>query len=243
MTREAAHVAHHFDDAEQQYAAANLGMWLFLATEILFFGGLFAGYAQYRYWWPAEFRAGSLRLDVTLGAINTAVLLTSSLTMALAVRAAQTNDRRGTVGLLAVTIVLGSVFLGVKAYEYHHKYEEHLIPGRSFTLTAHESSHPLPRREGRGEGERPKHLQPDPLPKGEGTEGPVEIFFSFYFAMTGLHAAHMVIGIGVLGVLLAAARRGAFSSEYFTPVEMSGLYWHFVDIVWVFLFPLLYLIR
>jgi cytochrome c oxidase subunit 3 len=219
-------------------------MWLFLATEILFFGGLFAGYAQYRLWWPAEFETGSLRLDVMLGAINTAVLLTSSLTMALAVRAAQTNDRHGTVRLLAATIVLGCVFLGVKAYEYYHKYEEQLIPGRSFTLTAaHDSPHASPLGEGRGEGELPKHPHPNPLPKGEGTEGPVEIFFSFYFAMTGLHAVHMVIGIGVLGVLLVAARRGAFSNEYFTPMEMSGLYWHFVDIVWVFLFPLLYLIR
>jgi cytochrome c oxidase subunit III len=244
MITDAAHVAHHFDDAEQQYAAANLGMWLFLATEILFFGGLFAGYAQYRYWYPTEFAAGSHLLDPTLGAINTAVLLTSSLTMALAVRAAQTNDRRGSVRLLALTIVLGSVFLGVKAYEYYHKYDENLIPGRSFSLAAaHDSAHPLPLGEGRREGERPKHPHPKPRPKGEGTEGPVEIFFSFYFAMTGLHAAHMVIGIGVLGVLLATARRGAFSSDYFTPVEMTGLYWHFVDIVWVFLFPLLYLIR
>jgi cytochrome c oxidase subunit 3 len=249
MTTEAAHVAHHFDDSEQQYAAASLGMWLFLATEILFFGGLFTGYAQYRYWYPAEFVAGSHRLDVRLGAINTAVLLTSSLTMALAVRAAQTNDRRGTVRLLGLTIVLGSVFLGVKAYEYYHKYEEHLIPGRSFSLAAaHDSAHPLPlgesgSRSEQGEGAQRESPHPNPLPEGEGTLGPVEIFFSFYFAMTGLHAVHMVIGIAVLGVLLAAARRGAFSSDYFTPVEMAGLYWHFVDIVWVFLFPLLYLIR
>jgi cytochrome c oxidase subunit 3 len=244
MSVEATHVAHHFDDAEQQYAAANLGMWLFLATEILFFGGLFAGYAQYRYWYAAEFATGSHHLDWKLGAINTAVLLTSSLTMALAVRAAQTNERRGTLRFLTFTIVLGSVFLGVKAYEYYHKYEEHLIPGASFSLSvAHESALPLPLGEGRGEGELRKYPHPSPLPAGEGTEGPVEIFFSFYFAMTGLHAVHMVIGIGVLGVLLAAARRGVFSSVYFTPVEMAGLYWHFVDIVWVFLFPLLYLIR
>ena len=233
MTTEA-HVAHHFDDAEQQYAAANLGMWLFLATEVLFFGGLFAGYAQYRYWYPTEFAAGSRRLDPTLGAINTAVLLTSSLTMALAVRAAQTNDRRASVRLLALTIVLGSVFLGVKAYEYYHKYDENLIPGRSFSLsTGHGDSGDLTTLDSsRGVAEA-----------REIDEGPVQIFLSFYFAMTGLHAAHMVIGIGLLGVLLAAARRGAFSSDYFTPVEMTGLYWHFVDIVWVFLFPLLYLIR
>jgi cytochrome c oxidase subunit 3 len=234
MITDAAHVAHHFDDAEQQYAAANLGMWLFLATEILFFGGLFAGYAQYRYWYADEFVVGSHRLDIRLGAINTAVLLTSSLTMALAVRAAQTNDRRGSVRLLALTIVLGSVFLGVKAYEYYHKYDENLIPGRTFSLSTghHDNGDATAHDSSRGAAEA-----------REIDEGPVEIFFSFYFAMTGLHAAHMVIGIAVLGVLLAAARRGAFSSDYFTPVEMTGLYWHFVDIVWVFLFPLLYLIR
>jgi cytochrome c oxidase subunit 3 len=234
MTTEAAHLAHHFDDAEQQYAAASLGMWLFLATEILFFGGLFTGYAQYRYWYPAEFVAASHRLDVRLGAINTAVLLTSSLSMALAVRAAQTNDRRGTVRLLGLTIVLGSVFLGVKAYEYYHKFEERLIPGRDFSLSAaHGDSHALAAHESSSDAADAQEID----------EGPVQIFFSFYFAMTGLHAVHMVIGIAVLGVLLAAARRGAFSSDYFTPVEMAGLYWHFVDIVWVFLFPLLYLIR
>jgi cytochrome c oxidase subunit III len=244
MSDAATHIAHHFDDAEQQYTAANFGMWLFLATEVLFFGGLFAGYAQYRYWYPEQFAYGSHHLDMVLGAINTAVLLTSSLTMALAVHAAQTNDRRGTVRFLALTIVLGSAFLGIKAYEYYHKYEEHLIPGPSFTVSAgDESALPLPLGEGQGDGEVRRDPRANPLPKGEGSEGPVELFFSFYFAMTGLHATHMVIGIALLGVLIAAARRGAFSSEYFTPVEMSGLYWHFVDIVWVFLFPLLYLIR
>jgi cytochrome c oxidase subunit 3 len=219
------HVAHHFDDGEQQYEAANLGMWLFLATEILFFGGLFAGYTQYRYWYQDEFAFGSHHLDVWLGAINTGVLLTSSLTMALAVLAAQTSDREGTVRFLILTMILGSLFLGVKAYEYHHKYIDRLVPGPAFEMPAiHDAtaSHP---------------------PLSEIAAGPVEIFFSFYFAMTGLHALHMVIGIAILGWLTIRAGRGAFSSDYFTPVEMTGLYWHFVDIVWVFLFPLLYLIR
>jgi cytochrome c oxidase subunit 3 len=235
MPDEVAHVAHHFDDAEQQYTAASLGMWLFLATEILFFGGLFAGYAQYRFWYPAEFAYGSQHhLDWVLGAINTAVLLVSSLTMALAVRAAQTNEQGATVRFLAFTIVLGSVFLGVKAYEYYHKYEERLVPGSLFTLSvAH----------GQNAGTSSSETASKMPHAREIDEGPVEIFFSFYFAMTGLHATHMVIGIALLGVLLAAARRGVFSSEYFTPIEMAGLYWHFVDIVWVFLFPLLYLIR
>jgi cytochrome c oxidase subunit 3 len=210
-TAAATHVAHHFDDAEQQYDAASLGMWLFLATEVLFFGGLFAGYALYRFWYPEAFHIGSHHLDLVLGTINTGVLLASSLTMALAVRAAQTNDNPSAARFLGWTILLGSVFLGVKAYEYYHKFVEHLVPGAHFQLPA------------------------DP-PQ-------VELFFSFYFARTGLHATHMVIGVVILAVLLVAARRGKFSADCFTPVEMTGLYWHFVDIVWVFLFPLLYLIR
>jgi cytochrome c oxidase subunit 3 len=234
MSVSATHVAHHFDDAEQQYTAAGLGMWLFLATEVLFFGGLFCGYAQYRYWHPAEFAAGSHRLDLWLGTTNTAVLLTSSLTMALAVHAAQTNDRRGTVRFLALTMLLGSVFLGIKAYEYNHKFHEHLVPGRSFRLHA---SH------GSASESESTGAAATPTASGNVDEAPVELFFSFYFGMTGLHALHMVIGVAILGVLLAAAHRGAYSAAYFTPVEMTGLYWHFVDIVWVFLFPLLYLIR
>jgi len=251
------HLAHHFDDAEQQYTAANLGMWLFLATEVLFFGGLFAGYAQYRYWYPQEFAYGSHHLDVWLGAANTGVLLTSSLTMALAVHAAQTNDRQGTALFLTLTIILGSVFLGVKSYEYYHKWEERLVPGQHFSLRAGHNSLPLPPAsnslqlppgEGMGTGTSiavadHSHNVSNGGSSTEINPGPVEIFFSFYFAMTGLHATHMVIGIAILGFLLAAARRGAFSADYFTPVEMTGLYWHFVDIVWVFLYPLLYLIR
>lgn len=208
-------VAHHFDDAEQQFHAAQLGMWLFLATEVLFFGGLFAGYAQYRYWYPEAFAAGSEHLDVTLGTFNTVVLLGSSLAIALAVRAAQTSHTRELVRLLIATIVLGMVFLGVKAYEYYHKWHEHLIPGENF------------------------HLETEHV---GAAEGPIELFFSFYFAMTGVHALHMVIGIAILGTLVVRARRGEFHGDYFTPVEMTGLYWHLVDIVWVFLFPFLYLI-
>jgi cytochrome c oxidase subunit 3 len=234
-TFHSAHVAHHFDDAEQQFDAAALGMWLFLATEIMFFGGLFLGYAVYRNRYPGEFALGSHQLDVWLGTVNTGVLLASSLTMALAVRATQTSDSRGTAWLLGLTIALGSVFLGIKAYEYNHKFREGLVPGQMFTFppehATSEHAEPPAASPGRITGEAPHGF------------GPVEIFFSFYFAMTGLHALHMIIGIILLGVLLAAARRGAFSAAYYTPVEMTGLYWHFVDIVWVFLFPLLYLIR
>jgi cytochrome c oxidase subunit 3 len=236
MAAASAHLAHHFDDAEQQLDAATLGMWLFLATEIMFFGGLFAGYSLYRFWYPAAFAAASHHLDTLLGAINTAVLLTSSLTMALAVRAAQTADNRAAARLLGWTILLGSIFLGIKAFEYYHKFSEHLVPGPAFQWQADHGREPAGAAAATS---RPRYL----ADKVSTNIGHVELFFSFYFAMTGLHAAHMVIGIVLLVVLLLAARKGTFSDEYFTPVEMTGLYWHFVDIVWVFLFPLLYLIH
>lgn len=230
----ATHVAHHFDDAEQQYSAAELGMWLFLATEVLFFGGLFCGYAVYRFWYPSAFIEGSHHLDIALGAINTAVLLTSSLTMALAVHAAQTSQRRAIVQNLLLTVLLGTVFLGIKGYEYHHKFEEHLVPGRHFVIPAREDASADP--------DITASPAQDTLAEGP-RGGGIELFFSLYFLMTGLHALHMVIGVAILMVLIVASRRGIFSARYFTPVEVTGLYWHFVDIVWVFLFPLLYLIR
>jgi cytochrome c oxidase subunit III len=230
MSATTTHLAHHFDDAEQQFDAAGLGMWAFLATEVLFFGGLFLGYSLYRFWYPEAFEFGSHQLDIWLGTINTGVLLASSLTMALAVHAAETNDRPAIIRFLMATIVLGSVFLGIKAYEYHHKFAENLVPGRHFSVEigSDEQGGATSNTTGTEKSIDPHH---------------VELFFSFYFAMTGVHAAHMIIGIGILLVLLTSARRGAFSGEYFTPIEMTGLYWHFVDIVWVFLFPLLYLIR
>jgi cytochrome c oxidase subunit III len=227
----AAHVAHHFDDAEQQYTAAELGMWLFLATEVLFFGGVFAVYAVYRYWYAAAFVAGSHHLDVRLGTINTAILLSSSVTMALAVRAAQTTQRGGLVRNLLLTVLLGGAFLGIKGYEYYHKYHERLVPGANFRAPARE------------QGAANEIDIPSRVGGREAASGPIELFFSLYFVMTGLHAVHMVIGVAILLVLMVAASRGVFSANYFTPVEMTGLYWHFVDIVWVFLFPLLYLVR
>jgi cytochrome c oxidase subunit 3 len=202
---------HHFDDMGQQHEAATLGMWLFLATEVLFFGGLFAAYLVYRVWYPETFGEASRTLDITLGTVNTAVLITSSLTMALAVHAAATNERRGTVLFLALTMLLGAAFLGIKGVEYYDKFAHHHVPGPGFHF----------------EGTAPERAQ---------------LFFSLYFAMTGLHALHMIIGFGVLAVILYLARRGAFSTRWHTPVEVAGLYWHFVDIVWIFLFPLLYLV-
>jgi cytochrome c oxidase subunit 3 len=202
---------HQFDDLEQQHEASWLGMWVFLTTEVMFFGGLFLGYAVYRGSYPHAFGMASEHLDIVLGTINTAVLLCSSLTMALAVHATQLGTRKAAVMFLLITILLGSVFLGIKGVEYYHKYTESLIPGHDFHF----------------ESADPRHAQ---------------IFFSFYFVMTGMHALHMVIGIGLLAIMAFLTHAGRFSPEHAAPIEIAGLYWHFVDIVWVFLFPLLYLI-
>lgn len=202
---------HHFEDVEQQHEASWLGMWVFLSTEVMFFGGMFAGYFVYRHWYMQAFASASNHLDLWLGAINTAVLICSSFTMALAVYSAETSRRKPLITFLVLTIILGLAFLGIKFYEYHTKFEEHLVPGSSFRFDA-------------------------------SLARPAEIFFSFYFAMTGMHAVHMIIGIGLLTALIVQARRGRFSALYHTPVELTGLYWHFVDIVWIFLFPLLYLL-
>ena len=205
-------LAHHFDDLAQQGEASTLGMWVFLVTEVLFFGGLFLVYLVYRSIYPEAFIAGSHELDVMLGTINTAVLITSSLTMALAVHGAQTGSRRTVLILLVATMVLGAVFLGIKSVEYYHKYEEHHIPGPGF------------------------HFD-DPLLSNH-----LQLFFSLYFVMTGLHALHMIIGLGIMAWMLWWTWRGSITAEYYSPIEISGLYWHFVDIVWIFLFPLLYLL-
>ena len=213
--------AHQFVDSQQQHEAGTLGMWAFLATEIMFFGGLFAAYTVYRSMYLPAFEAGSRLLDIKLGATNTAVLIGSSLTMALAVHAAQTNRRRALVLFLILTMVLGSVFLGIKTFEYAHKFEHSLMPGIRFAP----------------EGEDLRQLQ-----HRHAGVPQLQLFLCFYFFMTGMHALHMIIGLGLMTVLLVKALRGRFSAEYYSPVEVGGLYWHFVDIVWIFLFPLLYLI-
>ena len=211
MSEHSTALAHQFDDLEQQKEASVFGMWIFLVTEIMFFGGMFTGYTVYRYRLHEAFMAGSDKLDLVLGGVNTVVLILSSLTMALAVHAAQTNKRKQLIWFLILTMALGAVFLGIKAVEYTHKFHENLVPGPSFQFdgVAHHRS---------------------------------ELYFSFYFAMTGFHALHMIVGIALLAVILWMSVKGRFSSEYHNPVEVSGLYWHFVDIVWIFLFPLLYLV-
>lgn len=282
-------VAHQFDDLEQQLEASTLGMWVFLGTEVLFFGGLFAGYTAYRYKFAAAFAEGSQHLDVVLGTFNTGVLLLSSLTMALSVNSVQTGKRKAMLRFLAATMVLGTVFLGIKFVEYRHKFVEHLVPGARFSLVhLHESGaaeatgrvgtiaefgpdHVAIERDGKlhvfsiaedlqvtldgrparfGDLAVGQAARVVPAEEGDGAvansiraNSPrVELFFSFYFAMTGFHALHMIIGVVAVGIVALMARQGRFSPEYYTPVEMTGLYWHFVDIVWVFLFPLLYLI-
>ena len=198
---------------EQQAEAATLGMWIFLVTEVMFFGGLLTAYLVYRVWYPAAWAEGSRELSIALGGTNTAVLICSSLTMALAVRAAQTGSRKGTMAMLILTMILGVTFLVIKFFEYKEKYDLGHVPGPYF--------------DGSKFG-------------GHGLQ--VEIFLSLYFSLTGLHALHMIIGLGIMSVMLWMTYKDRFSPQWYTPIEISGLYWHFVDIVWIFLFPLLYLV-
>ncbi len=208
---------HQFEDLSAQKTASSFGMWIFLATEVLFFGGMFTAYVVYRSTYRAAFEGASNLLDIRLGAINTAVLIASSLTMALAVWASAHGRKTLIVSFLLLTILLGSTFLGVKVVEYKQKFDHHEVPGPHFAV-------------------------PEDPATGKPLPPQSEMFFSLYFCMTGLHALHMIIGIGLLTWLVAKARRGAFTALYNTPVDLVGLYWHFVDIVWIFLFPLLYLL-
>jgi cytochrome c oxidase subunit 3 len=223
---------HHFENMEQQREAGTLGMWVFLVTEIMFFGGMFLAYTLYRYKYPDAFAAASNHLDIRLGAVNTVVLIVSSFTMAMAVFSTQIGKRRATIIYLILTLVLGLTFLGIKAVEYKGKYDDHLvpghlIPGNPFNPAVAEHGDPDPHKLHLSEGTSVRH---------------VEMFYWIYFIMTGMHALHMIIGAGILITILIMAWRGKFSPEYHAPVEITGLYWHFVDIVWIFLFPLLYLL-
>lgn len=201
-----------FDSVEQQKDASTLGMWVFLITEIMFFGGMFLAYSVYRNFYPTVFGVASSSLNAIIGAANTAILLCSSFTMVLAVRSAQLGRRQALILFLVLTLILGIAFLGVKGYEWNEKFVEHHVPGPTF------------------------HLE------GTNLQGPAQLFFSLYFAMTGLHALHMIVGVGILTWLLIQSYKGKFTASYMTPVDIAGLYWHFVDIIWIFLFPLLYLI-
>jgi cytochrome c oxidase subunit 3 len=204
---------HHFHSMGQQRDASTLAMWVFLVTEILFFGGFFLAYTIYRWQNARGFAHASLHMDIRLGTINTVVLIVSSLTMAMAVHSAALGRRKPLLAYLVATIVLGFAFLGIKAVEYTDHIQHHLFPGPGFHYPGPPADSPS-----------------------------AQMFFSLYFGMTGLHALHMIVGLGIVGTLLVMAYRNRFTPDYYTPVEVSGLYWHFVDIVWIFLFPLLYLI-
>jgi cytochrome c oxidase subunit 3 len=220
-------LAHHFDTPAQQFDAAKLGMWVFLGQELLFFSGLFVAYGIFRNWYPEAFNASSHQLNKVMGATNTIVLLFSSLTAALAVRASQMGKRRLTTVYLVVTIICAFIFLAVKYFEYEHKFHAGLLPGHYFgtprdMLTGailHEGPNEVP-----------------VLPAHSST------FFSLYFMMTGVHALHIIIGIGVMIWIVIRNEKKEFSKEFFTPVDLVALYWHLVDLVWIYLFPLLYLI-
>lgn len=207
-----AHLAHHFVDSEQQFEASKLGMWIFLVTEILFFGGLFVAYIVFRSWHPDLFEQAAMTLDTTLGAVNTVVLIASSLTIVLAVRAAQVNDQRQQLIMLGATIAFAITFMVIKYFEYTHKFEYGMLPAGLYTYDGIEHE-----------------LAP--------------VFYSIYYMMTGLHGLHVIIGIGLISWLMVRAAKGTFHSNYFTPIEIVALYWHLVDIIWIFLFPLLYLIE
>jgi cytochrome c oxidase subunit 3 len=204
---------HHFDSLEQQLYASTFGMWVFLVTEVLFFGGMFMAYILYRIWYPDMFVAASHHLSIPLGTFNTAVLIGSSLTMAYAVNAAQRGAKpREQVMWLVGTMILGAIFLGVKVIEYADKFGHHLVPGSNFHF------------------DKPEFQQT------------AQIYYSLYFSLTGLHATHMIVGMVIMAIIARMAAKGEFTPEWYTPVEIMGLYWHFVDLIWIFLFPLLYLI-
>jgi cytochrome c oxidase subunit 3 len=249
------HLHHQFEDIDQQNESYLVGMWTFLVTEIMFFGAIFAAYFLYRSMYHEAFVDAHHHLDITWGTVNTFILLFSSLTMALAVHAAQIGKRISMINWLGITVLLAFAFLGVKAVEYSHKWHDHLVPGPRFAYESHN------RETGGGRSEvRYNSVREDQEainPGGPGTPGSpgsarpssagdladkAQMFFSFYFAMTGLHAVHIIIGILVIGTVIGLAVRDHPSVRDYMPVEMVGLYWHFVDIVWIFLFPFLYLI-
>ncbi len=203
---------HHFVDAEQQFQTAKMGMWIFLVTEILMFGGLFAAYIVFRLWYPDLFTQASTELNTFWGGVNTVVLIGSSLTVAMAIKSAQLNQKKNIAINLGITLALAAVFMVIKYFEWTHKFELGIFPGQFYDFggIAHEKAN---------------------------------VFFSLYYLMTGLHGIHVLIGMGLMGWLLWRSLKNHFDSEYYTPIEITGLYWHLVDIIWIFLFPLFYLIE
>jgi cytochrome c oxidase subunit 3 len=274
------HLAHHYDTPQQQMASGKLGMWVFLGTEVLMFGGLFVAYAVYRHNHPEVFEyAAEKYLNKIWGGINTLVLITSSLTMAWAVRCAQLGQKRAMVTLLGLTLLGGVAFMGIKAVEYHDKWKHHVFVGPTniyrqaegaspdaaaspTTLAAPVADSARLKQDDPNIGTsdeprlRPLAAPPAGLAPAAKQRGGAEVhdpqrnqrllvstFFSIYFLMTGLHGLHVLVGMGLISWILVRGVRGAFSPQYFTPVDLVGLYWHLVDLIWIFLFPLLYLIH
>ncbi len=220
-----AYLLHHFETVEQQKAASNFGMWLFLMQELMFFGGMFMAYLVYRAWYYPAFASASYTLDWKIGLLNTIILLTSSFFMTLAVHYAEARQAKAVANSILATIVLGIIFLGLKSTEYYAKFVEHHVPGNSFSIQDFVTGNAA------NAGLAPDMAQHTSL------------FFSLYFAMTGMHALHMIIGIGILAVMYFKARGGAYTEGHTAPIDYASLYWHFVDVVWIFLFPLLYLVN
>ena len=210
ISRKDGEYAHHFDSAEHEYETSKHGVWSFLLTEIVMFGGLFVGYAIFYNMYPEAWEASSKLLDWKMGAINTVVLLISSFTMALGIYYSQQNDKKKAVLNLAITLVCACIFMVIKYFEYTHKIHEGILPGKMFTYSGAEVEN-------------------------------MQFFFSFYFCMTGLHGLHVLIGMGLIVWVMIRAHRGEFGPKYYTPVEGVGLFWHLVDLIWIYLFPLLYL--
>ena len=226
------YLRHHFASMEQQNDATGFAMWLFLLTEVMFFGGLFTVYMIYRNWYYDAFVAASHQLSVAMGGVNSVLLITSSFTMAMAAWCAETKRKHALVMTLVFTFILGVVFLGIKGIEYAEKFQKHHVPGTHYSMQTFLD--PSSDEEATAAGDKPLVLD---------QARHTELFFSLYFAMTGMHALHMIIGMGVLGFMIFRARAGAYTKGHSAFVLYFGFYWHFVDIIWIFLFPLLYLIN
>lgn len=234
------HHAHHYKSAGHEFEASKFGVWLFLCTEILMFGGLFVGYIMYSSLYPEIFEAGSQFLDWRLGAVNTAVLLLSSFTIAVSIRNLQMGEKSKAIKNLVLTLICGFAFMGIKAYEYNHKFHLGLYPGKYFNYqpgahgegASHEAAGEKHNKG--GHGDKASHVSE--LPEN------IPMYFSFYFIMTGIHGSHVLIGMGLITWCILRARKDEFGPGYYTPVEGTALFWHLVDLVWIYLFPLLYLI-
>lgn len=231
------YLAHHFEDRQQQDESHTLGLWVFLATEIMFFGGLFLAFTVYHVVFSEAFGLASNKLAISYGVINTGVLLLSSFTMAMSVYSAQTGQKKKIIAYLAVTLLCACTFMGIKYVEWKSKFDHHLVPGPSFKFDI-DDPYPAAELPADWPAKREALLAADPY-----IERHAQMFFVMYFCITGLHGIHVLIGMGLIGWILLRAIRGEFNERWFTPVEMVGLYWHLVDVIWIYVFPLIYLIH